>query len=143
MTLTLFLDILIVSLLIVGIVYAIVLDNHLSATKENYRLLSQLIEQFYLAAQKTQDELISLKNTQERLRRELEEKTEKAAVLKEDLEDLLEKIDRRSLSMNTANARMANRLLKTGDEITLPKIVNQMELSDSEKELLAALNELK
>lgn len=55
MTLTLFLDILIVSLLIVGIVYAIVLDNHLSATKENYRLLSQLIEQFYLAAQKTQD----------------------------------------------------------------------------------------
>lgn len=45
--------------------------------------------------------------------------------------------------MNTANARMANRLLKTGDEITLPKIVNQMELSDSEKELLAALNELK
>lgn len=143
MTLTLFLDILIVSLLIVGIVYAIVLDNHLSSTKENYRMLSQLIEQFYQAAQKTQDELTTLKNTQERLRRELDEEIEKASFLKEDLKSLLDKIERKTLSLNAVNTRATNRLLNNTDEITLGKGADQMILSETEKELLSALNELK
>lgn len=143
MSFALFLDILIVSLLIVSIIYAIVLDNHLSATKENYRMLSQLIEQFYQAAHKTQNELTSLKNTQERLRRELASETEKAQILKDDLKGLVEKIDRRALSMNTATARFTNRLLNTGDEINLTHGVEKMGLSEAEKELLDALNELK
>lgn len=143
MTLTLFLDILIVSLLIVGIVYAIVLDNHLSATKENYRLLSGLIEQFYQAAQKTQDELTVLKNTQERLRRELSEEMEKGIGLKEDLKSLLDKIERKSLSLNAASNRNNNRFLSTSDEISFSKNIDQMQLSEAEKELLNALNELK
>lgn len=143
MTLALFLDILVVSLLIVGIVYAVILDSHFSATKENYRMLSQLIEQFYSAAQKTQDELTVLKNTQERLKRELNEETEKAVLLKEELKGVLEKIERYSLSVSTANTRMMNKLLNTGEEVALSKGVNKMILSDSEKELLTALNELK
>ena len=95
MPLTLFLDILIVALLLVAIIYAVVLDNHLSSTKENYRMLSRLIEQFYQAADKTQNELVKLKSEQAKTHQELLNETQKATQVKEELYALLDKIERK------------------------------------------------
>ncbi len=138
---TLFLDVLIVALLIVGIIYAIVLDNHLSATKENYRMLSRLIEQFYQAADKTQTELIKLKNTQEKSRKELLSEMEKALQLKNDLNLLADKIEKRMISLGAGNIRGP---LPYEAETLLSALNEQnQEISQSDQELLLALKEIK
>ena len=49
MSVILILDIVLITLLVVAIIYAVILDNHLSATKENHRMLSHLIDKFYQA----------------------------------------------------------------------------------------------
>lgn len=140
MPLTLFLDILIVALLLVSIIYAIVVDNHLSATKENYRMLSRLIEQFYQAANKTQDELLKLKNEQEKAQQDLLKETNNALKVKGELESLLDKIERKTLVLNTNNMRFVSSD-RSNDEIG--QGVTGRTLSQSEKELLVALNEIK
>lgn len=137
MPLTLFLDILIVALLLVAIIYAVVLDNHLSSTKENYRMLSRLIEQFYQAADKTQNELVKLKSEQAKTHQELLNETQKATQVKEELYALLDKIERKTLLLNTNNMRLASRTTDIENGVDLSKI------SQSEKELLSALSELK
>ena len=140
MPLTLFLDILIVALLLVSIIYAIVVDNHLSATKENYRMLSRLIEQFYQASGKTQEELQKLKNAQEKTHQDLVNETNNALKIKEELASLLDKIERKTLVLSTNNMRFVSQGSVTDEPGQ--GLAGQM-LSQSEKELLVALNDIK
>lgn len=138
---TLFLDILIVTLLIIGIIYAVVLDNHLSSTKENYRLLSRLIEQFYQAADKTQNDLIKLKNEQEKVHKDLLSETQKAIQLKNELDILSDRIEKRLISLNTGEIRGILSEPETEDLLT--GTTPGDEISQSDKELLLALKEIK
>ncbi len=71
MTLEIFLNILIIALLIIGIVYAILLEYRLSTAKQNSRELSLLIDHFYKASQKIAEELAHLKELEEQAGAEL------------------------------------------------------------------------
>ncbi len=134
------LDLLIVVLLIIAIVYAIVLDHHLSVTKDNYRGLSRLVEQFYQAASKTQNELINLKNQQEKVRQSLHEENEKALLLEARLADLMDKIDKKLLLYPSAQPQEKKPMTLAELTLSLKKQKNQ---SEQEEELLFALTDLK
>ncbi len=133
------LDLLIVVLLIIAIVYAIVLDHHLSATKDNYRELSRLVEQFYQAAKKTQNELIHLKNQQEKVRKSLQSENEKALLLEGRLADLMDKIDKKLL-FYPSNQAPEKKPMTLGELSLALKKQNQ---SEQEEELLFALTDVK
>ncbi|MBQ9737620.1 MAG: hypothetical protein IJV86_04400 [Clostridia bacterium] len=137
MSLTLGLDVLMVVLLFVAIVYAIVLDHHLSSTRENHRMLAQLIDQFYQAAGKTKDDLMKLKNAQERFRQDLQKETEKALKLKKELVFLLEAIEKKNVMTKTPSSV----LYEEGRVSSLTGVMP--ETSASEEELLLALKDLK
>lgn len=137
MSLTLGLDVLMVVLLFVAIVYAIVLDHHLSSTKENHRLLAQLIDQFYQAAGKTKDDLMKLKNTQEHFRQDLQKETDRALKLKGELLLLLDAIEKKSMMSKSPRS--------TGyEEGRVSSLIGVTpETSEAEEELLLALKDLK
>ena len=137
MSLTMGLDVLLVALLFVAIVYAIVLDHHLSSTKENHRMLAGLIDQFYQAAARTQDDLLKLKNTQERMRQELQRDADRALKLKKDLVAVLEAIDKKTMMMPSNHAPLFEGAYHAKMQDVTP------EISRSEEELLLALKDLK
>ena len=139
MSLTLGLDVLIVVLLFVAIIYAIMLDHHLSSTKENHRALSCLIEQFYQSAKKTQEDMVLLKNTQEQLRQALEKENERAVNLKGDLINLLDAIDKKTVL--NASYQWENGLFEREEKSSYSDVTP--EISQSEEELLFMLKELK
>ena len=84
MSVMLVLDVVIITLLVVAIIYAVILDNHLSATKENYRMLSHLIEQFYQASQRIQEELSSVQQSENEMKQSLMAQIDKASLIKEE-----------------------------------------------------------
>ncbi len=137
MSLTMGLDVLMVALLMVAIVYAIVLDHHLSSTRENNRMLAGLIDQFYQAAARTHDEVLKLKNTQERLRQELQKESDRALKLKQDLVAVLETVDKKTLM----SAGGYTPVFDAGYHAHLQDVTP--EISRSEEELLLALKDLK
>lgn len=85
MTLEIFLNILIIALLIIGIVYAVLLEYRLSTAKENSRELSLLIDHFYKASQKIAEELAHLKELEEQAGAELKINLDCARKIRADL----------------------------------------------------------
>lgn len=85
MTLEIFLNILIIALLIIGIVYAVLLEYRLSTAKENSRELSLLIDHFYKASQKIAEELAHLKELEEQAGAELKINLDCARKIQADL----------------------------------------------------------
>ena len=137
MPITVILDVIIITLLVAAVVYAVILDSHLSATKENYRQLSHLIEQFYQVSQNVQEELTAVQNSEREMHQELMNQIDKAGVMKEELTRLLEKIDQKTHLMD---------YVKTKRSVLAPEQVpnvNDLDLSESERDLLNALNELR
>lgn len=137
MPVTLVLDVIIITLLIAAVVYAVILDSHLSATKENYRLLSHLIEQFYQVSQRVQEDLTVVQNSEKEIRQELVGQIDKAALMKEELIQLLNQIDQKTHLWDSVKTR---RSALSPEEMSN---VNDLDLSDSERDLLNALNELR
>ena len=134
------LDVVIITLLVIAIIYAIILDNHLSATKENYRMLSHLIDQFYQASQRMQDELNIVQQSENEMKQSLLTQIDRAAVLKEELTALLTKIEQKTHTLDGLKIRRPIASQSAVMENTAPQ---EMNLSDAEKDLLNALNELK
>lgn len=142
MTFEVFLNILIIALLTIGIVYAIILEHRLSGAKENRRDLALLIDQFYKASQKTSEELIQLKTLEEQARATLKTDLERAALIRDELNFLLNKV-KKTLPSFTSHA----------SPYSLPDSENSKELDTSptpstslsraEQELIDALNALK
>ncbi len=139
MSLMLVLDVIVITLLVAAIIYAVILDNHLSATKENYRMLSHLIDQFYQASQRMQEELNMVQQSENDMKRELLSQIDKAAVLKEELTALLNKIEQKTHTLDGLKIRRPIASQST----VMGASLNEMDLSESEKELLNALNELR
>lgn len=133
MTFEIFLNILIVALLTIGIVYAIVLEHRLSSAKENRRELALLIDQFYKASQKTSEELVGLKNMEAEARAALKTDLDRAALVRDELNFLLNKIKK-----NVADLGMPEPMMISAEEQETPK-----SLSNAEQELINALNALK
>lgn len=133
MNFEIFLNILIIALLTIGIVYAIVLEHRLSTAKENRRELALLIEQFYKASHKTSAELLQLKTMEEQARAALKTDLERAALMRDELNFLLNKVKK------TIPVQVVEPTLETAAEaISTPK-----NLSTAEQELMNALNALK
>ena len=139
MSVMLILDVIIITLLVVAIIYAVILDNHLSATKENYRMLSHLIDQFYQASQRMQDELNDVQQSENEMKQALLIQIDKAAVLKEELIVLLDKIEQKTHTLDGLKIR---RPIASKSSVMNTQL-QEMELSDSEKNLLNALSELR
>ncbi|MBQ9089504.1 MAG: hypothetical protein IJY58_00430 [Alphaproteobacteria bacterium] len=139
MSIILILDVIMITLLVTAIIYAVILDHHLSATKENYRMLSHLIEQFYQASQRMQDELNTVQQSENEMKQSLLLQIDKASVLKEELNVLLNKIEQKTHTLDGLKVR---RPLTTQNNV-LSDCPQDMDLSESEQELLNALNELK
>ena len=129
MTFEIFLDILIIALLSVGIVYAIILEHRLSTAKENKRELAQLIEQFYKASQKTAEEFIQLKKMEDEARSALKNDMERAALIRDELVFLLNKIQETHLPQYTKKPSVTQTI--------------QPPRSQAEQDLINALNALK
>jgi hypothetical protein len=124
------LDILIIALLSVGIVYAVILEHRLSTAKENKRELAQLIEQFYKASQKTAEEFVLLKKMEDEARQDLKNDMERAALIRDELVFLLNKIQNTPLPKNTHNTQIQ------APSYNIPR-------SQAEQDLINALNTLK
>lgn len=133
MTFEIFLNILIIALLTIGIVYAIVLEHRLSSAKENRRELTLLIDQFYKASQKTSEELVQLKNMEAETRAALKVDLERAALVRDELNFMLNKV-RKTL----AEASLCEPQTFLSSEPEAPK-----NLSEAEQDLINALNALK
>ena len=138
MPLTLFLDILIVALLLVAIIYAVVLDNHLSSTKENYRMLSRLIEQFYQASRQTAEEFVRLKKMENEARQMLKDDLERAALMRDELTFLLNKIQENNHVTSAKITVQAKQSNQTNKSSFVPNPRSQ-----AEQDLIQALNVLK
>lgn len=139
MSVMLVLDIVVITLLVVAIIYAVILDNHLSATKENYRMLSHLIEQFYQASQRIQEELSAVQQSENEMKQSLLIQIDKASLIKEELLLLLQRIEDKTHTMDGLKLRRAH--ITSNQPIM--QSVQDLDLSDSERELLNALNELR
>lgn len=139
MSIMLILDIVMITLLIAAIVYAVILDSHLSTTKENYRMLSHLIEQFYQASQRMQEELNTVQQSENEMKQALLAQIDKASVLKEELTALINKIEQKIHTLDGLNIR---RPITSQPHVPV-SMMDELDLSESEKELLNALNELK
>lgn len=130
MTFEIFLDILIIALLSVGIVYAVILEHRLSSAKENKRELAQLIDQFYKASQKTAEEFVQLKKMEDEARQDLKNDMERAALIRDELVFLLNKIQNTPLPKHTTNTQPTTPIYST------PR-------SQAEQDLIKALNSIK
>lgn len=130
MTFEIFLDILIIALLSVGIVYAVILEHRLSSAKENKRELSRLMEQFYKATQKTAEEFMQLRKMEDEARDALKNDMERAALMRDELVFLMNKIQEGQL--RTSGAALKN---------SEPK--QAVARSQAEQDLINALNVLK
>ena len=139
MSVMLILDIVIITLLVVAIIYAVILDNHLSATKENYRMLSHLIEQFYQASQRIQEELSAVQQSENEMKQSLLVQIDKASMIKDELVLLLQRIEDKTHTMDGLKLRRAH----TMGSQPIMQSVQDLDLSDSERELLDTLNELR
>ena len=139
MSVILVLDIVIITLLVAAIVYAVILDNHLSATKENYRMLSHLIEQFYQASQKIQEELTTVQQSENEMKQSLLVQIDKASLIKEELVSLLQRIEDKTHTMDSLKLRRNH----ITDNQPFMQGIQDLDLSDSERELLNTLNELR
>ncbi len=103
MTLEIFLNILIIALLIIGIVYAVLLEYRLSTAKENSRELSLLIDHFYKASQKIAEELAHLKELEEQAGAELKINLDCARKIQA---DLLETMGQAEQKMHSVKGQM-------------------------------------
>lgn len=130
MTFEIFLDILIIALLSVGIVYAVILEHRLSTAKENKRELAQLIEQFYKASQKTAEEFVQLKKMEDDARQDLKNDMERAALIRDELVFLLNKIQNTPLPKIPQNTHLNSPSYGTSR-------------SQAEQDLIKALNSIK
>lgn len=130
MTFEIFLDILIIALLSVGIVYAVILEHRLSTAKENKRELAQLIEQFYKASQKTAAEFVQLKKMEDDARQDLKNDMERAALIRDELVFLLNKIQNTPLPKIPQNTHLNSPAYGAS-------------LSQAEQDLMKALNSIK
>ena len=88
MTIEIFLNILIISLLCIGIIYAIVLEQRLSSSKETTRHISLLMKQFYESAGKLQSDLLQLKQQNIQLQTELKEQISQAELVRDEIKFL-------------------------------------------------------
>lgn len=133
MTLELFLNILIISLLCVGIIYAIILEQRLSSSKEASRNFSLLLKQFYESSHRLQQEIRQLKHDTQQLKEELAKETADAELIRDELRFLNEKHKTSVFSPITH---------KTHDISKSPSSDN-IRLSQEEQELLEAMRALR
>ena len=127
MTLEIFLNILIISLLCIGIIYAIVLEQRLSSSKETTRHISLLMKQFYESAGKLQADLLQLKQQSLQAQTELKEQISLAELVRDELKFL--------------NSRVKSS--PTRPTTSLKKETDSSPLSLEEQKILEAMKALK
>ncbi len=137
------LNIVIIVLLIVGILYAVILESRFTAAKSNHRALKQLIDQFYQAAHKIQGELAALQTQEENVRHKLQADLTRACGVRDEIVALIAELEQKSftITQKTVGAPVSPETL--AQMTTNEQDIDSLNMSDSEKELLKALNALK
>lgn len=107
MTLEIFLNILIIALLIIGIVYAILLEYRLSTAKQNSRELSILIDHFYKASQKIAEELSHLKELEEQAQAQLKVNLDCARTIQAELLETMAQAEQKLLRVQEQTAQLS------------------------------------
>ena len=138
MTFEIFLDILIIALLNVGIVYAIILEHRLSHVRENKREMARLIEQFYQASRQTAEEFVRLEKMENEARQMLKDDLERAALMRDELTFLLNKIQENNYVTSAKITVQAKQSNQTNKSSFVPNPRSQ-----AEQDLIQALNVLK
>ncbi len=138
------LNIVIIVLLIIGILYAVILESRFAAAKSNHRALKQLIDQFYQAAHKIQGELTTLQTQEENVRQKMQADLTRASAIRDEIVALIAELEQKSFTI-TQKTNTAPVSPETLAQMTAggEQDVDTLNMSDSEKELLNALNALK
>ena len=139
----LMLDMLILVLLLIGIGYIVILDHRFSRVKAVHRELTCLIDQFSQITSQTQEKISLLKEEEVKAQNELSYQVTSYLQIKNELNQLLEKIDKKILSLNTTQARFMASQLQPNEKAEPNEEGEPAIISQSEKELLTALSELK
>lgn len=93
MTFAMILDLVVVVLLVPTIIFAVILNNRLSILRRNREELARLIAAFNEATVRAESGIPRLKKTSEDASRSLQEKVERAQVLRDDLAFLIERAE--------------------------------------------------
>jgi hypothetical protein len=99
MTFAMILDVLVVLLLVPTIIFAVILNGRLSALRKNREELGRLIAAFNDATVRAEAGIPRLKRTSEEASKALQEKVEKAQMLRDDLAFMIERADQRRFVM--------------------------------------------
>jgi hypothetical protein len=102
MTFAMILDVLVVLLLVPTIIFAVILNGRLSALRKNREELGRLIAAFNDATVRAEAGIPRLKRTSEEASKALQEKVEKAQMLRDDLAFMIERADQMASRLETA-----------------------------------------
>lgn len=100
MTFAMVLDILVVVLLVPTIIYAVILNSRLSVLRKNREELGRMISTFNEATVRAESGIPRLKRTYEESAKGLQEKVERAQVLRDDLAYMIERADEMSARLD-------------------------------------------
>jgi hypothetical protein len=102
MTFAMILDVLVVLLLVPTIIFAVILNGRLSALRKNREELGRLIAAFNDATIRAESGIPRLKRTSEESSKALQEKVEKAQMLRDDLAFMVERADQMAVRLEGA-----------------------------------------
>lgn len=113
-TLSVFLDVLVVALLVPTIIFAVILNGRLAVLRRNREELSRLVAAFNEATVRAEAGIPKLRRASEEVSRSLQEKVERAQLLRDDLAFMVERAE-------AATAKMEASLRNAKVDLTRPE----------------------
>ena len=138
------LNLAIITLLVIAIIYAMILNHRLNSFKEGKKEITKTIHAFNLVVQNAETTLSQLQKSTQNIAEQLKAEINKANLLRDDLVLILDKNERKSIEkkINPAFSYTFNKGNFTNNNAPKKEPINLYQ-SDAEKELYQALQRLK
>ena len=140
------LNLAIITLLVVAIIYAMILNHRLNSFKEGKKEITKTIHAFNLVVQNAETTLSQLQKSTQNIAEQLKIEINKANLLRDDLVLILDKNERKNIEKKSTNTPFSYSFNKGNfTQNNLPKKNETVNLyqSEAEKELYQALQRLK
>ena len=140
------LNLAIITLLIVAIIYAMILNHRLNSFKEGKKEITKTIHSFNQVVQNAETTLSQLQKSTQTIAEQLRIEINKANLLRDDLVLILDKNERKNIEKKTTNQPFSYSFNKghfTQNNISKKNETVNLYQSDAEKELYQALQRLK
>ena len=139
------LNLAIITLLVVAIIYAMILNHRLNSFKEGKKEITKTIHSFNLVVQNAETTLSQLQKSTQNIADQLRVEINKASLLRDDLVLILDKNERKSLDKKNTSALTYSFNKGSFTKRAETKKTEQLNVyqSDAEKELYQALQRLK